>query len=133
MFGIVNQGDSPERCLRVAQVVAVDGSRYLSWPGGSACIPAPTLKRPRQARAARGAQAIETRPEVLAPCAGGVTKRDVESGEQVEAGQRIGVLEAMKMEFALIAAIAGVVHWLPEGDGRVVQKGASVARVAPAA
>ena len=47
--------------------------------------------------------------QVLAPMPGAVLRIDVAEGERVEAGQALGVLEAMKMEFTLRAPHPGVV------------------------
>ncbi len=46
---------------------------------------------------------------VLAPMPGTVLALDVAVGDRVEAGQRLGVLEAMKMEHTLLAPYAGTV------------------------
>jgi biotin carboxyl carrier protein len=53
----------------------------------------------------------------------------VEEGDAVEAGQRLAVVEAMKMEHALVAPYAGVVRDLDANAGDQVEMGESIMRV----
>ena len=53
----------------------------------------------------------------------------VEEGEAVEAGQRLAVVEAMKMEHALTAPFAGVVRDLVATVGEQVEMGERIMRV----
>ena len=53
----------------------------------------------------------------------------VEEGETVEAGQRLAVVEAMKMEHALTAPFAGVVADLVGNIGDQVEMGERIMRV----
>ena len=66
---------------------------------------------------------------ILAPMPGKVIAVDVAEGQQVEAGQRLLVLEAMKMEHALTAPFAGVVADLAATVGGQVQVDALLVRV----
>ncbi|HKR51499.1 MAG TPA: biotin/lipoyl-containing protein, partial [Pseudonocardiaceae bacterium] len=61
---------------------------------------------------------------VLAPMPGTVTVVDIVEGQQVTAGARLLVIEAMKMEHVLTAPIDGVVHDLHAHPGRTVQRDA---------
>ena len=61
--------------------------------------------------------------EVTAPMPGTVIAVEVEPGQQVEAGQRLGAVEAMKMELALTASHAGVVTEVATSIGRQVKMG----------
>ncbi|WP_269304345.1 ATP-binding protein [Aeromicrobium sp. HA] len=61
--------------------------------------------------------------EVTAPMPGTVIAVEVEPGQRVEAGQRLGAVEAMKMELALTAAHAGVVTEVAATVGRQVKMG----------
>ena len=70
--------------------------------------------------------------DILAPMPGKVIAVDVAEGQQVEAGQRLLVLEAMKMEHALTAPFAGTVVELKANEGAQVQVEALLARVEPA-
>jgi 3-methylcrotonyl-CoA carboxylase alpha subunit len=85
------------------------------------------LDHPRgtgQASAADGA--------ILAPMPGKVVALDVAEGEAVTAGQRLMVLEAMKMEHALTAPFDGTVTSLEAGVGGQVQVEAILCVVEPA-
>ncbi|EHI39798.1 biotin carboxylase [Rhodococcus opacus PD630] len=63
---------------------------------------------------------------------GTVAQIDVEVGAQVEAGQVLMVLEAMKMQNPIRAAVNGVVESLHVEVGQVVAAGASLATVVAA-
>ena len=67
--------------------------------------------------------------DILAPMPGKVIAVDVTEGQHVEAGQRLMVLEAMKMEHALTAPFAGTVAELAAHVGSQVQVEALLARV----
>ncbi len=69
---------------------------------------------------------------ILAPMPGKVIAVDVAEGDRVTAGQRLMVLEAMKMEHALIAPFDGTVTELSAATGGQVQVEAVLAVVAPA-
>ncbi len=66
---------------------------------------------------------------ILAPMTGRLVEVAVADGEAVEAGQRLAVVEAMKMEHALMAPYAGVVRDLEAGVGDQVEMGATLMRV----
>ncbi|MFN4038609.1 MAG: biotin carboxylase N-terminal domain-containing protein [Erythrobacter sp.] len=78
-----------------------------------------------QASAADGA--------IIAPMPGKVIAVDVAEGQTVTAGQRLLVLEAMKMEHALAAPFDGVIEGLAVSAGSQVQVEAVLAKVVPAA
>ena len=67
--------------------------------------------------------------DILAPMPGKVIAVDVAQGDAVTAGQRLLVLEAMKMEHALTAPFDGVVAELSASEGAQVQVEAVLARV----
>jgi 3-methylcrotonyl-CoA carboxylase alpha subunit len=66
---------------------------------------------------------------ILAPMPGKVIAVDVAEGQEVAAGERLLVLEAMKMEHALTAPFAGLVAELSAKVGQQVQVEALLARV----
>ncbi|MEM6585640.1 MAG: biotin/lipoyl-containing protein, partial [Pseudomonadota bacterium] len=85
-----------------------------------------SLHEPRgtgQASAADGA--------ILAPMPGKVIAVDVSEGDTVTAGQRLMVLEAMKMEHALTAPFDGTVTGLEASEGGQVQVEAVLCVVEP--
>ncbi len=69
--------------------------------------------------------------DILAPMPGKVIAVDVAEGDQVKTGQRLLVLEAMKMEHALTAPFAGAVAELAASEGAQVQVEALLARIEP--
>ncbi len=68
---------------------------------------------------------------VRAPMNGRVAALFVEEGSAVEAGQRLAVVEAMKMEHGLTAPFAGIVRDLIASIGDQVEMGARILRVEP--
>ncbi|MBV9906280.1 MAG: biotin/lipoyl-binding protein, partial [Hyphomicrobiales bacterium] len=66
---------------------------------------------------------------VRAPMNGRLVALAVEDGDTVEAGQRLAVVEAMKMEHALVAPHAGVVRDLSVSVGEQVEMGETILRV----
>ncbi len=70
--------------------------------------------------------------DILAPMPGKVIAVDVAEGDAVTAGQRLLVLEAMKMEHALTAPFDGTVTGLSVSAGSQVQVEALLAVVEPA-
>jgi 3-methylcrotonyl-CoA carboxylase alpha subunit len=85
----------------------------------------------RPAHSAPGASAADG--AILAPMPGKVIAVDVAAGEAVTKGQRLLVLEAMKMEHALTAPFDGTVAELSAKEGQQVQVEALLARVEKAA
>ena len=71
--------------------------------------------------------------DIVAPMPGKVIAVDVAEGDSVTAGQRLMVLEAMKMEHALTAPFDGTVTGLSVTAGSQVQVEALLAVVEPAA
>ncbi len=61
---------------------------------------------------------------VRAPMPGMVVRVSVQSGDHVEAGQSVVIMEAMKMENDLKAETAGVVQSVAAEPGQAVEKGA---------
>jgi 3-methylcrotonyl-CoA carboxylase alpha subunit len=78
-------------------------------------------------RADAGASAADG--AILAPMPGKVIAVDVKQGAKVEEGQRLVVLEAMKMEHALTAPFAGTVAELTVKQGDQVEVEALLAKV----
>jgi len=85
---------------------------------------APKLSRRRSlADASRG--------ELHAPMPGLVVQILTHEGEEVEAGRPVVVVEAMKMQNALVAPIAGRVRSIPVTPGTAVETGQLLLAIAP--
>jgi len=66
---------------------------------------------------------------LLAPMPGRIIRVDVNQGDTVSKGQKLLVLEAMKMEHALIAPFDGSVSELKAVEGAQVAEGTLLARI----
>ncbi|GAA4850016.1 acetyl-CoA carboxylase biotin carboxylase subunit [Actinomycetospora corticicola] len=102
-----------------------DGVLWISRDGGTWA-----LREQERLSAARAAQASDG--AVTSPMPGTVTVVEVELDQQVEAGQRLVVVEAMKMEHVLTAPVAGTVTELPAKPGATVALDAPLVTVTPA-
>jgi urea carboxylase len=60
---------------------------------------------------------------VVSPLTAAVWKLECAPGQTVRAGDRLAVLEAMKMELPVVAASAGTVRWVGCAPGQMVQAG----------
>lgn len=69
---------------------------------------------------------------VVAPLAGTVARVLVEEGQEIEAGEVLCVLEAMKMETEITATSAGTVAGIPVSVGDAVTGGQVLVRIGPA-
>ncbi|MDP2129308.1 MAG: acetyl/propionyl/methylcrotonyl-CoA carboxylase subunit alpha [Erythrobacter sp.] len=85
------------------------------------------------ARSGSEGQASAADGAIIAPMPGKVIAVDVSEGQTVAAGQRLIVLEAMKMEHALTAPFDGVIEGLIVSAGGQVQVEALLCTVVPAA
>jgi acetyl/propionyl-CoA carboxylase alpha subunit len=81
-------------------------------------------------RKRRGAEAADG-GAVTAPLTGRIVEVAVHLGQEVQAGQKLLVLEAMKMEHTLTAVVAGVVSELNAQAGGQSAKGALLMRITP--
>ena len=103
------------RVERVGDEVLVFADRTLSWQ-----VPDPL---------ARGAGAEAHQGDVVAPMPGLVRRVFVATGDAVVSGQRLAVLEAMKMEHALNAPRDGTVAEVLVAAGAQVEAGAALVRL----
>jgi 3-methylcrotonyl-CoA carboxylase alpha subunit len=103
------------RVERIGMEVFTFGARSLAW----------TIPDPLD----RGAAAAGHEGDVVAPMPGLVREVAVAEGEAVAAGQRLAVLEAMKMEHALRAPRDGVVAAVLAAAGDQVEAGAALVRL----
>jgi acetyl-CoA/propionyl-CoA carboxylase biotin carboxyl carrier protein len=110
---------SPRRARRLT--LELDGRRYEV----EALVPEPPyaeLARRRRERGAGGTRA-GTKDTVVTPMQGTVLAVEVEVGDEVEPGQVICIVEAMKMENEITAHHAGVVTEVAVEVGQAVTQG----------
>jgi len=109
--------------------VNVNGSDYEVEMENAPAAPAQVAAAPAPAAAPAAAPAPAPAPnggkEVFAPLPGVILSVNVTLGEKVAAGQKVAVLEAMKMENDIEAETSGTVTAI------LVQKGDSVLEGAP--
>jgi 3-methylcrotonyl-CoA carboxylase alpha subunit len=88
-----------------------------------------TLRKPAPPAVDETGSGADAAASLSAPMPGTVVKVLVKEGQEVEEGQLLLVLEAMKMEQPVSAPHAGVVHSLPFDEGSLVPGGAVLAEV----
>jgi len=110
----------------VEAAYATDGSRVLVSVGGEAY----RLEKPGPPDVdAAGAEGDAGAASLVAPMPGTVVKVMVGEGDEVEEGQPLLVLEAMKMEQTVAAPYSGTVTSLPFAEGALVPGGSVLAEV----
>lgn len=121
-------GDSAdEPTERNNVVVEVNGKRLeVSLPAGFSTSGGSTGAAPTAKKRERKKAAAATGDSVTAPMQGTIVKVEVSEGQQVQAGDLIVVLEAMKMEQPLTAHKAGTVTGLSAEVGATVQSGTTL-------
>jgi len=109
--------------------VEVDGARY----DVSIALPADEMiaaeRRRRAERRARGGAGAHGGEVVTSPMQGTVLRVAVEEGDDVEAGQVLVIVEAMKMENEIRAHAAGAVRELAVATGDSVRSGQTLLRI----
>jgi pyruvate carboxylase subunit B len=119
---LVTIGDAVHRVMarrdgeRGSYALRIDGRRYA------------VQALDERTRAIRDLSAAATGPAgpqpVKAPMPGLIVRIDVKEGDQVQAGQGVAAMEAMKMENELRAPAAGRVKAVRVAVGQAVEKGA---------
>ncbi|GAA4881812.1 acetyl/propionyl/methylcrotonyl-CoA carboxylase subunit alpha [Actinomycetospora straminea] len=117
--------DGTTRRFRVVTSGGADGVRWLGREGGVWA-----LREQERLRAARTAAGGADGP-LTAPMPGTVTAVEVAEGDHVTAGQRLVVVEAMKMEHVVSAPTDGVVKDLAAKAGAAVALDAPLVTVVP--
>jgi len=121
--------DTAEPLVQRNTTVEVNGKRFdvRMWvPEGQTVATvagAKSPKKPARAAAASGAGAGAGSGSVTAPMQGTIVKILVEVGQQVEAGQSVVVLEAMKMENQIAAERNGTIKEIKTTAGATVGAG----------
>ncbi len=108
-------------------LVASRGEKRGEWRlllGGRPVNAEALDERTRAIRAMAGAVADESEKTIVAPMPGLVVHVHVRPGDEIEAGQGVVIVEAMKMENELKAPAAGVVARVEVVSGQAVEKGA---------
>ena len=86
-------------------------------------------RAPKLAR--RKSQEDASRGELHAPMPGLVVQVLTHEGEEVEAGHPLVIVEAMKMQNALVAPLKGRVKFIPVTPGTVVESGQLLLAITP--
>lgn len=106
-------------------IAVIGGQRFEVWPELSVPCPEPTSAPVPQIRAASTAPAVviakEDAKAVYAPIPGVIVAVSVEPGAQVEVGQEICILEAMKMKNVIRAPRTGTVATIKITTGQHVK------------
>ncbi len=105
---------------------ARDGDRVFVWCAGDVFE---MRREARRAARTRAAGAAEHGAGLLAPMPGRIRRTLVRRGQEVEKGQVVLVLEAMKMEHAIRAPQDGVVTRLEHREGDLVEAGVVLAEI----
>jgi acetyl-CoA/propionyl-CoA carboxylase biotin carboxyl carrier protein len=88
------------------------------------------FKRPRPWRPARPAGSTAAgADELVSPLQGNMWKVLVEQGQEVQEGQLVCIIEAMKMENEITAHKAGVIETLTVKEGEPIASGATIALI----
>jgi acetyl-CoA/propionyl-CoA/long-chain acyl-CoA carboxylase, biotin carboxylase, biotin carboxyl carrier protein len=126
---LVAAPDGGGSALQEQRVLAeLDGRRYEL----KLLVPEPPyaeLARRRRSRAAGGSQLAGGKDAVISPMQGTVLAVEVAEGDEVEPGQVLCVVEAMKMENEITAHRAGRVSELTVAAGQPVKTGQVICTV----
>jgi acetyl-CoA/propionyl-CoA carboxylase, biotin carboxylase, biotin carboxyl carrier protein len=123
---------TPEEAAERERVVVEVGGRRLevTLPAGLGAASGLAVRRPtRRPPSPPGGTEPAGEDALVTPMEGTIVKVAVENGQQVEAGDLVVVLEAMKMEQPLTAHRAGTVAALEAEVGAKVQSGATICRI----
>jgi acetyl-CoA/propionyl-CoA carboxylase biotin carboxyl carrier protein len=129
----VSSGAMAETAVPVEMVIEVNGKRFETRIFGEPAVGSEpngrSGKRSRKRATARLDRPSAAGNELHSPIQGTVIRVSAAVGEEVEAGQVICVVEAMKMENDLTAQRAGVIESLSVEVGHAVGIGAVIATI----
>jgi len=126
--------EDAEPLVERKSTVEVNGKRFdvKMWvPESVGVAAAPGAKKPRRA-AGGGASGGGGNGTITVPMQGTIVKIEVEVGQEVEAGQTLLVLEAMKMENQINSDVSGTVAEIKVSAGDTVGGGDTVVVITPA-
>lgn len=105
-------------------VVEIDGRRVeVALPGDLALGGGNSGAKKKKSKKRRGGGKAVSGDAVVAPMQGTIIKVNVEEGQEVQEGETVVVLEAMKMENPVKAPKSGTVTGLDVEEGKGVSKG----------
>ncbi len=116
--------------------VTVNGKAYQVEPAEKKAVVSRPVVRPAAAAAPAAAPVAAAAPKstggkcVTSPLPGTVTKVLVSAGQQVNAGDTVMLLEAMKMENSITAEFGGTVKAILVQQGAQVQEGDALIEMA---
>lgn len=114
-----------DEVCRVVSRTAESRGRYTLWLDGFRFETEALDERARAIRELTGAAAAAAGPAPLvAPMPGMIVRVQAQVGDQVQPGQGLVVMEAMKMENELRATSAGTIRAVLVQPGTAVEKGA---------
>lgn len=125
--------EDAEPLIERKTTVEVNGKRFdvKMWvPETVGVAAAPSAKKPRRA-AGGGAGGGGGNGTITVPMQGTIVKIEVEVGQDVEAGQSLLVLEAMKMENQINSDVSGTVAEIKVSPGETVGGGDTVMVITP--
>jgi urea carboxylase len=111
---------------RQAEAFAAERERWAADGSASLTISEPDAPPPTDELVAPAGGAL-----VGSPISGNIWAVSVKEGDRVAAGQKIVVVEAMKMEVPVEAPISGVVQKIAVAPGRLVTAGQPLLTIAP--
>ena len=126
--------DEAEPLVERKTTVEVNGKRFdvKMWvPETVGVAASPSAKKPRRS-AGGGAGGGGGNGTITVPMQGTIVKIEVEVGQEVEAGQTLLVLEAMKMENQINSDVSGTVAEIKVSAGDTVGGGDTVVVITPA-
>lgn len=112
-----------------AYSVEIEGQKVPA-PQPAAADPAPAQTTPAQPSAPAAAKPAGSGKPVCSPLPGVVIEVSVKEGDTVKAGQKVAVIEAMKMENEIQAESAGTVTAIHTSKGASLQEGDPIVTIA---
>jgi biotin carboxyl carrier protein len=106
------------------EITSPDSSQYVAQTDGASYTIA--VRDPRRWNRSRTVMAREGRQQITAPMPGKIVRVLIAEGQQVEAGQGLIVVEAMKMQNEIKCHAAGTVEKLLVREGQAVTAGESL-------